>query len=102
MKTFRTLMEEMLAVIGRKRLLVSLPWPVAGMIGSLLGILPNPLLTRDQVTMLKSDNVVSAEAISEGRDFAAIGIDPQAADAILPSYLWQYRKAGQFTRPNAA
>ena len=100
-RTFRSLMEDMLAVIGRKRMLVSLPWSVAGLMGSVLGILPKPLLTRDQVTMLKSDNIVSAEAISEGRDFTAFGIQPQAADAILPSYLWQYRKAGQFTRPNA-
>lgn len=101
-KTFKTLMEEMLVVIDRKRMLAPVPWAIAGMMGSVLGLLPKPLLTRDQVEMLKSHNVVSQAAQSEGRTFAGIGMVPQAAEAILPSYLWQYRVAGQYTRPNAA
>ena len=101
-RSFRTWMEEMLAVVGRKRLLVSVPWSIAGLMGSVLGLLPNPQLTRDQVEMLKTDNVVSATAESEGRTLAGIGIAAQAADAILPSYLWRYRQAGQFTKTGAA
>ncbi len=100
--SFRQCMEKMLEVIERKRMLVSVPWGIARLQGSLLGLLPNPLLTRDQVEMLRTDNVVSQAAEQEGRTFAALGMEPQAMDAILPSYLWQYRPAGQFTQPNAA
>lgn len=100
--SFKETLEEMLAVIGRKRLLVSVPWSIASLMGSVMGLLPKPQLTRDQVEMLKSDNIVSDAAQSEGRTFAGLGMTPQAADAILPSYLWQYRPAGQFTRPTSA
>ncbi|MDP1159763.1 hypothetical protein, partial [Klebsiella variicola] len=77
----------MLAVIERKRLLVSVPWWVARLQASILELLPKPLLTNDQVTQLQSDNVVSDEAIKEGRTFAATGITPRTIGAILPSYL---------------
>jgi NADH dehydrogenase len=65
-------------------------------------MLPSPLLTTDQVTQLKSDNVVSADAEKQGRTITALGIQPQAPAAILPSYLWRYRTAGQFTRKTLA
>ncbi|GLS31941.1 NADH dehydrogenase [Mesorhizobium albiziae] len=100
--TFRECMEEMLEVIGRKNRLISIPWWLAELQGSILGMLPNPLLTTDQVTQLKSDNVVSAEAEREGRTISALGIEPQTTAAILPSYLWRYRTAGQFTRKTLA
>lgn len=96
-KTMRTIMEDVLAATGRKRLLLPVPWWVARMQGAVLGLLPNPVLTTDQVKLLEHDNVVSDAAISEGRTLAGIGIQPQATDAILPSYLWQYRVAGQFS-----
>lgn len=101
-KSFKACLEEMLSVIDRKRMLVPVPWWVARLQGRILGLLPKPLLTVDQVELLRSDNVVSAEAEKEGRTLAGLGIQAQAADAILPTYLWQYRPAGQFTRPNAA
>jgi uncharacterized protein YbjT (DUF2867 family) len=100
--TFKQCMEQMLTVIDRKRLLVPVPWWAAGLMGSVLGLLPNPLLTADQVEMLKTDTVVSPGAESEGRTFAGLGIQPQPMDAILPSYLWQYRPAGQFNKPTSA
>jgi uncharacterized protein YbjT (DUF2867 family) len=100
--TFRECMEEMLEVIDRKRLLVSIPWWVAGIQGSILGLLPKPPLTRDQVVLLRSDNVVSTEAEAEGRTLASLGVQPQSTAAILPSYLWRYRPAGQFTRRTEA
>jgi uncharacterized protein YbjT (DUF2867 family) len=96
--TFRQCMEEMLEVIGRRRLLVPVPWWVARLQASILGMLPKPLLTTDQVTLLEEDNVVSADAVKTGRSLAALGIQPQSTAAVLPSYLWQYRTAGQFTR----
>jgi uncharacterized protein YbjT (DUF2867 family) len=100
--SFRQCMEEMLDVIGRRRWLVPIPWWAAKMQGAVLGLLPNPLLTSDQVIQLQTDNIVSPDAEQEGRTFAALGIRPQAPGAILPSYLWRYRPAGQFTRSTMA
>ena len=100
--SFRQCLEEILEVIERKRALVPLPWWLASLQASILGLLPNPLLTTDQVKLLRSDNVVSAKAEAERRTFAGIGIQPQGTAAILPSYLWRYRTAGQFTRRTEA
>ncbi len=100
--TFKECMQEMLAVIERKRLLVSVPWWVARLQASILELLPKPLLTNDQVTQLQSDNVVSDEAIKEGRTFAATGITPRTIGAILPSYLWRFRATGQFDQRKPA
>ena len=100
--TFRQAMQQMLEIIGRKRMLVTVPWWLAYLQGRIFGLLPKPLLTTDQVTLLKSPNVVSTEAEAEGRTLAGIGISPQSTAAILPSYLWRYRVAGQFTHRSEA
>lgn len=97
--SFRACMELMLKAIDRRRVLMPVPWWLARLKASVLGLLPRPLLTRDQVEMLRADNVVSDEAKAEGRTLEGIGIAPQAMEAILPGYLWQYRQTGQFTRP---
>ncbi|MBE7182900.1 MAG: complex I NDUFA9 subunit family protein [Methylobacterium mesophilicum] len=99
--TFRELMERMLKVIGRRRMLVPVPWPVAEIQGKVLGMLPKPLLTSDQVELLRSDNVVSSAAEGEGRTLAGMGIQPDSLEAILPSYLWRFRETGQFATKRA-
>ncbi|WNJ90072.1 complex I NDUFA9 subunit family protein [Bosea sp. 685] len=109
-KSFRELVAYICEVTGRKRLLVSLPFPLARLQARLieivdmltLGLLPNELkLTRDQVTLLESDNVVSHAAKAEGRDFAGLGIAPSSVEAVVPSYLWRFRKTGQFDAARA-
>ena len=100
--TFRQCMEEMLEIIERRRLLAPMPWWLAEIQGAVLGLLPKPLLTRDQVTLLKTDNVVSRQAEEGRRTFAGLGIHPQSTASVLPSYLWRYRTAGQFTRKSEA
>jgi len=95
-KTFRELMEYVLAVTERKRLLLPLPFAVARLQAYFLQLLPTPLLTPDQVELLRSDNIVSQAAQAEGRTLAAFGIEPAAFEAIVPSYLWRFRKTGQF------
>lgn len=97
--TFRECLELMLETIGRKNPLVSLPFGIASMIGSITSMIPliTPPLTSDQVTLLKSDNVVSPSAIAEGRTLEGLGIEPTSLASILPSYLVQYRQHGQFT-----
>jgi NADH dehydrogenase len=95
-RTFKQLMEYVLAVTERRRLLVPLPFPIARLQAMVLQWLPTPLLTPDQVELLKSDNVVSAEAEREGRTLRALGVEPAAIETIVPSYLWRFRKTGQF------
>lgn len=97
-KSFRELMEITLQEINRKRLLLPLPFAVARLQAFFMEFAPKPMLTRDQVTMLERDNVVSATATRERRTLEGLGISPTAMRAILPSYLWRYRKAGQFTK----
>nr|WP_246252439.1 complex I NDUFA9 subunit family protein [Ancylobacter pratisalsi] len=100
--TFKQLMEMMLQEIGRKRLLLPIPEGLAMLKARVLELLPNPLLTRDQVKLLGYDNIASEAAKAEGRTLEGLGIHPTAIGAVLPGYLWRYRKAGQFTRPEAA
>lgn len=97
-RTFKDLMQFVLATIERKRLLVNLPFPVAKLQAMLLQYLPKPLLTPDQVELLRTDNVVSKAAKSEMRTFQGLGIEPEPIEAIVPSYLWRFRKTGQFRR----
>ena len=96
--TFRECLELLLKEIGRKRMLVSLPWAIAGMMGKSLGWLPGAPITSDQVEMLKTDNVVSQEAAKQKRTLEGMGIKPTPMAAILPTYLVQYRPHGQFTK----
>ncbi|MER2606187.1 MAG: complex I NDUFA9 subunit family protein [Siculibacillus sp.] len=97
-KTFRECVEAVLEASHRKRLLVPLPFGLAKIQAKFLQMLPKPLLTEDQVELLKADNVVSDAAVAEGRTFAGLGIDPTSIEAVLPSYLWRFRPQGQFDR----
>jgi NADH dehydrogenase len=97
-KTFRECLELMLATIERRRLLIPVPWGIAGAMGQVLQYLPNPLLTRDQVRQLKIDNVVSEEARAEQRTLKGLGINATSLEAVLPSYLYRFRARGQFER----
>lgn len=104
--TFRELMEEMLSVIRRRRALVPVPFWLGRLIGGVMGLLGRiPLMptfaTADQVSMLQYDSIVSKAAIREGRTLEAVGIEPQAMDAILASYLWRFRVHGQFSKVTA-
>ncbi|MGE3874162.1 MAG: complex I NDUFA9 subunit family protein [Parvibaculaceae bacterium] len=97
--SFREILEFTLKTVGRKRLLVPLPWAAARVQAMILELLPKPLLTTDQVELLKSDNVVSPEAQAEQRTLQGLGITPRGIEAIVPSYLYRYRKAGEFSAP---
>jgi len=95
-RTFKELMQFVLATIERKRLLVPLPFFLAKLQATFLQYLPKPLLTPDQVELLRTDNVVSQSAESDGRTLRGLGIEPEPIEAIVPSYLWRFRKTGQF------
>lgn len=100
-KTFRQLMEYILQVTGRKALLVPLPFPIAALQAQFLELLPKPLLTSDQVELLKSDTVVSHAAGVEGRVLENLGVRGTAMETVVPAYLYRFRKAGQFTDMHA-
>jgi NADH dehydrogenase len=100
-RSFRELIEYVLAVTERKRLLVPLPFPIAKLQAAFLQWLPKPLLTPDQVELLKTDNVVSDAAKREGRTLDGLGIAPVAMEVVVPSYLWRFRKTGQFRAQGA-
>lgn len=95
---FRQCMEIMLAVIGRKRLLLPLPWGVASLMGSVLQYLPGKMLTPDQVRQLRVDNVVSEAAIAEKRTIRAFGVNPTTLESVLPSYLNRFRAQGEYEK----
>jgi len=67
----------------------------------LLQFMPSPFtLTPDPNRTVAVDNVVSEAAKAEGRTLQGIGIQPEPIEAIVPSYLWRFRKSGQFRNPD--
>lgn len=94
--SFKELMEFVLTTIGRKRILMPLPFAIAKLQASVLQFLPNAPLTPDQVELLRTDNIVSVEAIRDGRTIKAFDITPDSIEAVVPTYLWRFRKTGQF------
>jgi uncharacterized protein YbjT (DUF2867 family) len=96
--TLREMMELMLKVIGRRRCFVSIPFGLAEFQAAFLQLLPVPPLTRDQVRMLERENVVTAGMPT----FQDIGIQPQAIEAILPTYLDMYRRGGRYSASSVA
>ena len=105
--TMREVVEFTLKTIGRKRLIVELPAPAARLLATVtnfadmvsLGLMPKEFVTTpDQVAMLQRDNVVSEAAQREGRTLEGLGIAPTLAAAVVPTYLYRFRKTGQFER----
>jgi len=93
--SFRELMQIVLAETQRRRFLLPLPFPVARLMGAagdlVAGIVPPPI-SADQVELLKTDNVVSGQYPG----LVELGITPTTLEAVLPTYLYRYRKGGQY------
>jgi NADH dehydrogenase len=94
--SFRELMDYVLATVERRRLLVPIPFWLAKLEATFLQFMPKPLLTPDQVELLRGDSVVSEAAAREDRTLRGLGIEPTSMQAIVPSYLWRFRRTGQF------
>ncbi|MBI1404649.1 MAG: NAD(P)H-binding protein [Caulobacter sp.] len=93
--SFRDLMSFILTETGRARILAPVPLPLAqlmGLAGDVVALLLPPPITRDQVELLRHDNVVSPGAAG----MEAFGLTPKSIEAIVPAYLARYRKGGQF------
>ena len=100
--TMREIMQIILGITERNRILVSLPFGLARLQALFLQFAPGALkLTPDQVAMLQSDNVVSGAAKAAGLTLEGLGITPDSMEAIAPQYLWRFRAAGQFQRKSA-
>ena len=100
--TMREAVQLILRIAGRDPALIPLPFGLAKLKAAFLQFAPGDLkLTPDQVELLKSDNVVSEAAKSAGLTLEGLGITPESMAAVLPSYLWRFRKTGQFAHKNA-
>jgi uncharacterized protein YbjT (DUF2867 family) len=100
--TMREIMEIILATIERQRMLISLPFGLAKFKAMFLQFAPGALkLTPDQVTLLRSDNVVSDAAKAAGLTLEGMGIAADSLEAVAPQYLWRFRAAGQFQKKSA-
>lgn len=90
--TLREVMQFVLRETRRRRLLMNVPFGLAKFQAAFLGLLPKPPLTLDQVRLLQSDNIVTPGAAG----LAQLGVTPTTVEAIVPAYLWRFRKAGEF------
>lgn len=90
--TFKELMQLMLRMMGRKRCLIGIPFWLAALKAFFLQLLPNPMLTLDQVELLKTDNIVA----SSTHTFRDLGITPTAIETVLPTYMDKYREGGRY------
>ena len=89
---FKEIYELLLTHINRERRFVSIPWFAAKMQGLILGLMPKPLLTCDQVKTLKTDNVIDENALK----LSDLGVETTAMCTILPRYLSNFKKGGPF------
>jgi uncharacterized protein YbjT (DUF2867 family) len=100
--TMREIMEIILAITGRDRMLVSLPFGLARLKAMFLQFAPGAMkLTPDQVELLRADNVVSDTANAAGLTLEGLGITPDSLEAVAPQYLWRFRATGQFQKSGA-
>ena len=103
--TLRQAVELVCRTAERRRILVGVPFGPASMLAGAtelaskisFGLFPKALTaTRDEIALLRSDNVVSAEAIAAGLTLADLGVAPQGIEALAPSYLVRFRRTGQY------
>jgi NADH dehydrogenase len=90
--SFKELMQIVLEETGRRRALIPLPFALASIQAFFLQFAPNPLLTPDQVKLLRHDNVVAPTALT----LADLGIQPTTVEAEVPAYLWRFRSKGEY------
>ena len=92
--SFKELMQILLSEINKKRFLIPIPWGMAKFQSYFLQMLPTPLLTPDQVTMLRYDNVASGEY----KTLKNLKIKPTTIQSILPKYIYRFRSGGEFSK----
>ena len=92
--TFREILEKLLKLIDKKRILIPLPLSIANFSAKIFEKLPNPLLTSDQLRLLKYDNIISGKYKSN----SDIGVPSlKTFDAEVKKYAFMWRDGGQFS-----
>ena len=90
--SFKELMELLLKEIKKKRILMPIPFSFAKFQSYFFNMMPNPLLTPDQVEMLKYNNIESGDY----PNLKDLGIEGKNIESILPKYIYRFRTGGQF------
>ena len=101
-RSFKELMQEMLTVIERKRVLIPVPFWAASIMGSVLGVLPGKILTKDQVKLNKVDNTVSVHAVKEGRTLEGMALPRTRWIRSCPLTYGASAPRGQYQKISAA
>jgi uncharacterized protein YbjT (DUF2867 family) len=92
---FGDMVKSILNTIGKKRLVVDLPMPLAKIQASLLSLMPNPLLTKDQCEILnEADNTVSNNHLT----LKDLNIKPDDVEKTMSKWLWRFRAGGEFAK----
>ncbi len=92
--SFKNILERLLLLIGKKRLLIPMPLPLAKISAKIFQLLPTPLLTEDQLRLLKYDNIVSKKY----KNNFDIGLPSKRIfDKEVKKYSYMWREGGQFS-----
>ncbi len=92
--TFKEILQKLLNLMGKKRLLIPMPLPLAEMSAKFFEIMPKPILTRDQLKLLKYDNIVSGKYKTNSE----IGVPSvKYFDQEVKKYCFMWREGGQFS-----
>ncbi|MEM7046194.1 MAG: complex I NDUFA9 subunit family protein [Pseudomonadota bacterium] len=86
--TFKQMVQMILATTGMRRLLIPLPWPLANTVASVLEVLPVPILTRDQVASLRSDNIMVADQPT----IQDLGVPPTSLESMIDGILRRFNR----------
>lgn len=100
-ESMKVLMQRILDISNRTKSLFQVPIGLAKFKAGFLQILPEPMLTVDQLLLWEADNKVSEVAVVEKRTLRAFGLVPESMDEVLPTYMWRFRKHGQFEKIQA-
>jgi uncharacterized protein YbjT (DUF2867 family) len=100
--TFKNCLEIISKAVGRSRMIVSVPWWMAKIMGRMTGWMPGAPITLDQVILLQSDNIVSSEAEKQDLTLEGLGIQAKTMEAVLPAYLVRFKPHGQYGDKRAA
>ena len=95
--TFKEILEKILLSINKKRILLPLPEPLAKLSAKILQLLPEPLLTEDQLKLLKYDNCKT----DKHKNNFEIGLESKRKfDDEIGKYSYNWRTGGQFAKKN--
>ena len=92
--TFKKILEKLLKLIGKKRLLIPLPFFLASLSANFFQLFPKPILTKDQLRLLKYDNIISGKYKTN----SDIGVpSSRYFDQEVSKYCYMWKEGGQFS-----